>query len=160
MHVIGAPGVTPKTWAEITVDADGVRFHKARKVGWSVDWPEVMSIEVAGSDDVQNTMAGNILAFGVFGLLGPSEKKRHFLVVATDGVVATFEVHGFTPFEARARLRTNPHAAQRLKEPGGNSAEVPRSASVGDLERLVALHREGALTDDEFAAAKRQMLGL
>lgn len=35
----------------------------------------------------------------------------------------------------------------------------PASGLIASLERLSALHREGALTDDEFASAKRRLLG-
>lgn len=35
----------------------------------------------------------------------------------------------------------------------------PASGLIASLERLSALHREGALTDDEFAGAKRLLLG-
>lgn len=37
---------------------------------------------------------------------------------------------------------------------GGNGAEIS-----SELERLAGLHRSGALTDEEFAQAKAQMLG-
>ena len=31
---------------------------------------------------------------------------------------------------------------------------------MGDLDRLTALHEQGALTDQEFSAAKAKLLGL
>ena len=40
------------------------------------------------------------------------------------------------------------------KNPGGDAADPERAA----LERLAALHRAGALTDDEFRAAKQRVL--
>ncbi len=40
---------------------------------------------------------------------------------------------------------------------GGHHADA-RSDSVGGLERLASLHASGALTDEEFAAAKRELL--
>jgi hypothetical protein len=43
------------------------------------------------------------------------------------------------------------------------AAAAPAAAPAGDataeLERLAALHQSGALTDDEFAAAKAKVLG-
>ncbi len=45
----------------------------------------------------------------------------------------------------------------------GVESDAPEPAGGGDavaqLERLVQLHKSGALTDDEFAAAKRRLLG-
>ena len=38
------------------------------------------------------------------------------------------------------------------------AAPAPRGVS-SDLEALAALHRKGALTDGEFAAAKAKLLG-
>jgi hypothetical protein len=40
---------------------------------------------------------------------------------------------------------------------GGHHADA-RSDSVGGLERLASLHASGALTDEEFASAKRELL--
>jgi hypothetical protein len=40
---------------------------------------------------------------------------------------------------------------------GGHHADAP-SDSVGGLERLASLHASGALTDEEFATAKRELL--
>ena len=40
---------------------------------------------------------------------------------------------------------------------GGHQADE-QSGSVGGLERLASLHASGALTDEEFAAAKRELL--
>ena len=40
-----------------------------------------------------------------------------------------------------------------------DEVDGPGHSTVAGLERLVALHRGGALTDDEFASAKRRLLG-
>jgi hypothetical protein len=40
-----------------------------------------------------------------------------------------------------------------------NLADLTGGDSVERLERLAALHRSGALTDEEFAAAKARLLG-
>jgi hypothetical protein len=40
---------------------------------------------------------------------------------------------------------------------GGRHADAQGDA-VGGLERLAALHASGSLTDEEFAAAKRELL--
>jgi hypothetical protein len=41
---------------------------------------------------------------------------------------------------------------------GGAQRGVGAEDSVGGLERLAALHASGSLTDEEFAAAKRELL--
>lgn len=72
----------------------------------------------------------------------------------------------------RQILRENPDAAPsdlgaRMKERaggllagrGGGGAAVSGAQRVEDLERLAALHRQGDLSDGEYAAAKAELLG-
>jgi Short C-terminal domain len=40
------------------------------------------------------------------------------------------------------------------------TAVTPDNGTVSEIERLVQLHEQGALTDDEFGAAKAKLLGL
>jgi len=56
----------------------------------------------------------------------------------------------------RASLRTNiaEHTGGGVAGPGGHAAGDP----VERLERLASLHAAGSLTDEEFAAAKRELL--
>jgi hypothetical protein len=39
-------------------------------------------------------------------------------------------------------------------------AAAPAGDTTAELERLAGLHQSGALTDDEFAAAKAKLLGI
>ena len=43
--------------------------------------------------------------------------------------------------------------------PGPAPAAAPAGDATAELERLAQLHQSGALTDDEFAAAKAKVLG-
>lgn len=45
-----------------------------------------------------------------------------------------------------------------LRGEEGEVADDRPGSSVAELERLARLHRDGDLTDDEFAAAKRRLL--
>ena len=64
----------------------------------------------------------------------------------------------------RLRNATTPPNVVVSSAPGGwSSVEQPRSGPststvAPDLERLAALHRSGALTDGEYAAAKQSVL--
>lgn len=62
---------------------------------------------------------------------------------------------GSTTEPAPTGVRAEPRAEPRAGAPVG---DPDRGDLVHDLERLVALHREGALTDDEFARAKAARL--
>ena len=44
-------------------------------------------------------------------------------------------------------------------QPAASSPSASRDP-IADLERLVALHERGALTDEEFSATKRSLLGM
>lgn len=153
-HVAGAVGVKPRDRAEIVIDEAGIRYGRAKYQPWSRSWADIASIEVAGSDTAQSTLAGNVLAFGALGLLSGDRTWYYLIVACGDSEVATFQVEGSTPFEVKARLRLLEPAAARLVE------TAPAVPSVDGLARLVELHNAGELTDEEFTAAKRQMLGL
>jgi hypothetical protein len=43
--------------------------------------------------------------------------------------------------------------------PGRTTPTAAPAGDVDQLERLAKLHRDGALTDDEYAAAKKRALG-
>jgi len=57
-------------------------------------------------------------------------------------------------------LLLRPRALQLLPESERPESRPTADSGLDDLERLTALHDRGALTDDEFAAKKRQILGL
>jgi hypothetical protein len=45
------------------------------------------------------------------------------------------------------------------QQPGPAQSAAPGPSAVDQLSQLSTLHQQGALTDDEFAAAKAQILG-
>lgn len=56
-------------------------------------------------------------------------------------------------------------ATSAAAQPAAAAAAAPAAAPQGDdnmakLQELAALHSQGVLTDDEFAAAKAKVLGL
>jgi hypothetical protein len=77
---------------------------------------------------------------------------------SSDPVALTFEVgpKNAEPFrQFAARIRNTAEAARSAR-----SATPNGELQVGELERLVELHRSGALTAEEFQAAKAKLLGL
>lgn len=72
--------------------------------------------------------------------------KRGFLVVAQSSIPGhkTFFSSGWTD-EITVTYQRNGHTGQ--------------TALIGELERLAALHQSGALSDRDFEAAKRRLLG-
>ena len=64
--------------------------------------------------------------------------------------------------QGRAEGQQDQYAAEQAYAEPAPPAPPPPAPSVadatGELERLASLHQSGALSDDEFAAAKQQIL--
>jgi hypothetical protein len=63
---------------------------------------------------------------------------------------------GWPPGRPRPAPPTTPPSHPRRPPP----AYAPPPDSIAELERLARLHESGALTDQEFTAAKARALGL
>ena len=89
-----------------------------------------------------------------------------YAVIAFDGTSVTGEVAPAEVAEAALaeQARIQQAVAQQVaatQPPAPATPVPPASGDVLDgLERLAALHQQGALTDVEFSAAKAKLLGL
>jgi hypothetical protein len=81
----------------------------------------------------------------------PPEMERQMDFPHCGRCAAAFYLQGVSP-EASAGAASAPTRAA--------SAPQPPQSAVSDLERLAHLHQVGALSADEFKAAKRQCLKL
>jgi Short C-terminal domain len=54
---------------------------------------------------------------------------------------------------------SDPAQVQAALQAALGSAAGGESARIAELERIAKLHEQGALTDDEFAAEKKKILG-
>jgi hypothetical protein len=96
-----------------------------------------------------NRLAGSAhdIAFGL-----EFEKVRLILVI---GFVAAGLVSGL----CAVRLRQPHPLEESAKQTTHQEDATPESTFTTELERLAALHSEGKLSDDEFRAAKKRILG-
>jgi len=62
-------------------------------------------------------------------------------------------------YHAGKEHAANEQAEAQPGEPAPVAAAEPAPDATAELERLAQLHQSGALTDDEFAAAKAKVLG-
>jgi hypothetical protein len=79
------------------------------------------------------------------------------------GGTSRSEPNSFAMFETQIVAAREAKVAAASAWPPPPPPAVANSAAadgISALERLVALHRAGALTDEEFAAAKARLLGL
>ena len=60
----------------------------------------------------------------------------------------------------RQAARYDQQDAQQYQEPPQQYAPEPADDPAAKLQELAALHTQGVLTDEEFAAAKAKILGI
>jgi hypothetical protein len=109
------------------------------------------------------SLGWNFLEYGIGPPGGQSGPEIGWLVcgvvfVAIGGIPLVIAI------SARHELRTDGAAAvarrYRMSLPPSPAPSRSGGNDLDRLERLAGLHRAGDLTDDEFAAAKRRLLGL
>ncbi len=86
----------------------------------------------------------------------PFMRRRPLLRAAAVGGVAYMGAKAATN-RARQAQGTQPAPAQPAPAPA--PAAAPVDDTISRLTQLASLHSSGALTDEEFAAAKAQVLG-
>ena len=77
------------------------------------------------------------------------------LLVALPLTIRSFTRAGHGPASSARRLAVRPHPAGR----GARTTVGLRRGLVDELERLEGLHQRGSITDEEYDAAKRKLLG-
>ncbi|MEO6205749.1 MAG: SHOCT domain-containing protein [Mycobacteriales bacterium] len=121
---------------------------------------------IKASAQVQDKSAGGraVASVASFGLskLASNENRYLFLTISTDRETYSLqEKGGMLLGQASMKLEL---AGQGILDALGSRAAsapaTPAPGSVADqLRDLAALHRDGVLTDEEFAAAKAKLLG-
>ena len=107
-----------------------------------------------GSEDTRLRMSfSRVAALGPLAMALPDEEdtSRAYLTVVTAAGDVIMRFPGETPQKLRVRL------GDVLRRP---AAAAPATGLTDELARLAELHAGGALTGEEFAAAKRKLLGL
>jgi uncharacterized membrane protein YebE (DUF533 family) len=99
-------------------------------------------------------------------------RRRPLMRVAGAAAVGTVAYQSGKRHEQQAQVNDQAQAAyaatqqappQQYAQPApapAPAAAAPADDTTAELERLAQLHQSGALTDDEFAAAKSKLLGI
>ena len=127
----------------------GVVLSGAFGRGFAVPWPSVDALEVRAPDDVTPAIAH------------AADESAVIVVRLRQGAEGRFLVEGATPKALGDRLAgiTGLIDSSRPQPPTGQALGESIPTSVADeLVKLAHLHDTGALTDAEFAAAKRAVL--
>ena len=83
--------------------------------------------------------------------------RRPLMRVAAGAATATV---AYKAGQRRTQQNQYNDQAQAAPPQAAPAAPAPVPDSTAELERLAKLHESGALTDEEFAAAKAKLLGL
>ena len=96
-------------------------------------------------------------------------RRRPLMRVAGAAALGTVAYQSGKRHEEQAQVNDEAQAAyaatqappQQTAAPApAPAAAAPAGDTTAELERLAQLHQSGALTDDEFSAAKSKLLGL
>lgn len=87
-------------------------------------------------------------------------RRRPVARLAVGAAVAGTAYHMGKKNEEQSQVNDQAQAAYAATAPAPVPAAAPANDSVGEVERLAALHQSGALTDEEFTAAKAKALGI
>jgi hypothetical protein len=95
-------------------------------------------------------------------------RRRPIARLATGAAVAGVAYHAGKGHEQQAQVNDQAQAAYAASQqapapqyvPPPPAPAAPAGGTTADLDNLVQLHNSGALTDEEFSAAKAKLLGL
>ena len=147
--------------------AGNLTFDEAVTMGTAWQKVEIPVAEIAsvatGSELVGKRRTGAVLAFGVLGLAGRGTKTEGSIAISLrSGAEAYFMVPKFTDVKIKAAL-AGWMAKHGISWTGELEDELPGAgptSKADEIERLARLHADGILTEEEFSAAKADLLGL
>jgi hypothetical protein len=162
----GLPGDKGGYGGRLFIDDEGIsvgQFTSPGK-GGPVKWTEMSGISF-DSEMASKSRIGKALMFGVFALAAKNSKPvAHVTVELKNGQATLYEVTGQSGPQVRGRIQPflSQHAVPCLDDAARATAiqPAPPAPGVNDLSKLAELHSSGALTDEEFSAAKANLLNL
>lgn len=125
---------------------------------------DVGSIEVTGQQQTNSRLSVTRMAtLGVFSLAAPKRstvKEASVVLGLKDGRQVFFHTKALTEFEVHQKLANAISYYHTLQAGQASQPPAQSSTSVDELEKLAALKEKGIITEAEFAAKKKQLLGL
>lgn len=153
-YVGGGDGLPVGATYRLAVDDSGLHMclPRAPYRMLSVPWSEVDRLRVDTVDEVQRRVSLTdvmVLGLDMAVVAGRGTASIGYLGVVTGGRELILRT-SLAPPQLRAQLS---RFLVRHDRPGGAATEL-----AGALAQVTELHRSGALSDEEFAAAKRRIL--
>jgi hypothetical protein len=156
----GVPG-TKKATGNLIFDDSAVGVGVMHPKKGLVAWSDMAGISF-DSATMKKSRAGKAVKFGVFALAArKTQNGAEITVQLNDGNVALFSVAGKTGVQVRAKVQPLliEHGVPCLDDAPlvAEVAAAPVSAA-DEIAKLVALRDSGAISDEEFAAYKANLL--
>lgn len=157
----------PKDGVYVYVDNDGVKVKHGYGELFKVPWSRISELAVDGPDEIRRRFtATRLVLFFPAGLAWKKKVKQEFyVVVGGPWGQCAFQTKAKSRYALQAQLAPWTHrvnAASAQPSVASPPAPAPRTATVDsladELERLTDLHGRGALTTEEFEAAKARAL--
>jgi len=158
----GVPGVRDGKNIMLVADVGGIQFGQQR----AATWDQVQAIHVDGPDEITARFtATRLIGLGPLGLAFKKSKRRaetFITIETTHAGTAILEIDRARPVEIRSELlgvmNAYMSAPVALDPATAAAAATAPSTPLDQIRQLAELRDAGALTDDEFAAKKAELL--
>lgn len=139
--------------------------YKDRDIFVSAD--QIVSFEITGKEQTTTRLSvTRMLALGVFSLAAPkrsTKKEATIYIGLKDGRRLMFQTESLTESDVHRKLASAiSHYSSLQANQGSHQQSLPTQNidMAGEIARFADLKKQGILTDDEFEAKKKQLLGL
>jgi Short C-terminal domain len=157
----GLPGDRGGFGGRLMIDDNGIGVGAFNPKAGIVAWGDMAGISF-DSDTASKSRAGKALLVGVFALAAKKTQKQAVITVnLKDGNTTLYEVTGKSGQAVRGKIQPFliEHGVPCLDDAPAVVPVPPATATTADeLMKLAELHAAGALTGEEFAAAKARLL--
>jgi hypothetical protein len=178
-HYLGGlphdPKATIRANASLFISEEGIGVGFLKPTQGKVAWEQMAGISFGGGQ-VSKSKVGAAVMFGVLGALASqgTQDRAEMTIQLKDGTEALYYVLRVSVAALRGKLLgamteksvrclDDGSESHELRETNAAKRQLPSTESVassisGEIAKLNAFHKEGVLTDEEFATAKANLL--
>jgi hypothetical protein len=128
---------------------------------FTLDKSLVSEVSVEGKNEVGSRVTvTRLLTIGIFAFAAKkktTDKEAFITIVLTDGREIVMQVSNTAPMQLKPKL-SNVYAAYNKNK--SQTSSTTQVSDADELEKLAILKEKGIITDAEFKAKKKQILGI
>jgi len=127
---------------------------------------DIVSLEVTGQQQTNSRLSVTRMAtLGVFSLAAPKRTKvkdASVIIGLKDGREVMFHTTNYTEFEVHSKLANaiSHYKSLQVAQTNQQQVQVPPTDNAQEILKYAALYKRGAITEAEYQAKKRHLLGL